>query len=584
MRWRTVRALASLSPRSPDPGPELRADVRFLGGPGASTWLRAADGAGLAVAVVAGFIAVGIGVVRPSVLPAALSLGAAFAVGTWYAVGALPGLLATARRSAALGLAPALVARMTLGMRVEPTVEAAVDAGRTLDGALGDALDGHARAAAGTGRSGLAAFADAWGAEFPALDRACALLRTAAASAPGRRDRTLDRATDAVLEGSRDRAAAFATDLRAPAAALYAFGVLLPTALVGVLPAARAAGLGVGLPVLALIYDLLLPGVLCVAGAWLVARRPVVFPVRPVPRSHPERQPWRRSIGLGVGAGVAAGLSGAVVLAPWFGPVAGLAAGVGTALTHQFRPIVAVRERVRELERGLPDALSFVGGRVADGTAVERALAEAADRLDGPVGSFLRRGVDRGERLGATVEASFDGALTTLPSDRASRAVSLFAVAAREGPPAGDPLARWADHLDRLDAVEREARRDVARVAGTLSNTAAVFGPLVAGVTVALAGRLAAGVGGGVAAGTGGAGTTTTAATSGSTAATTLPVAGLGLVVGGYVLWSAAVLPAIAVGLERGFDPAVVGRRVGRSLPLAAAAFGAAYVLTATVA
>jgi hypothetical protein len=236
--------------------------------------------------------------------------------------------------------------------------------------------------------------------------------------------------------------------------------------------------------------------------------------------------------------------------------------------------VVAVREEVRELERGLPDALSFVGGRVADGTAVERALAEAAERIDGPAGPFLERGVHRSERLGTTIEAAFSDALARLPSDRASRTVSLFALAAREGPPAGDPLVRWADHLERLDAVERDARRDVAQVAGTLSNTATVFGPLVAGVTVGLAGRLATGAGNAHL----GPGTTAVPAT---TATTTLPVGGLGLVVGVYVLWSAAVLPAVAVGLERGFDPAVVGLRVGRTLPLAAATFGAAFVVTA---
>jgi len=581
MRWHVVRTLATLSPRRPIPDEELAAAAGFIDGPNAATWLRAADGAGLVGTGLAALVTLGVALVRPPLLSVALPLCGALGLGSWYALRGLPELLATARRSAALGVAPTLVARMALRMRIEPTLESAVDAGRGLDGPLGESLARHARAAAGTGRTGLGAFAAEWRDEFSALGRACSLLRTAAATPPDRRGRALDRAIDAVLEGTRDRAASFATALRGPAAALYAFGVLLPTALVGVLPAARAAGLAVGLPLLAVLYDLLLPVVLCVAGAWLVARRPVAFPVRPVPRSHPERFPWRRSLALGIGAGGGAAVVGRLVLAPWFAPVAGLGVGVGTALTHQFRPAVGVRERVRELERGIPDALSFVGGRVADGTAVERTLAEAADGLDGPVGEFLEEGVRRGERLGTTVEGSFDGALAALPSDRASRAVSLFAVAAREGAPAGDSLVRWADHLERLDELEREARRDVARVTGTLSNTATVFGPLVAGVTVGLAGRLAARAGTSAGTATGGANAATV---PGATAPTTLPAGGLGLVVGGYVLWSAVVLPAIAVGLERGFDPAVVGRRVGRSLPLAAATFGAAYLLTAAVA
>ena len=357
MSWRPIRALASLSPRTPTPDEEFATAVRFVGGPDPATWLRAADGAGLLAGGLGVPVVVGVTVARPGLLPVVASLWGLLALGAWHGVRALPVFLATARRSAALGLAPALVARMALRMRVEPTPEAAVDAGRGFDGPLGEALDRHARAAAGTGRTGLGPFAEEWGTEFPALGRGCSLLRTAAAVPPGRRGRALDRAVEAVLDGTRDRAASFAAGLRAPAAALYAFGVLLPTALVGVLPAARAAGLGFGLPLLALVYDLFLPCVLCVAGAWLVARRPVAFPVRAVPRSHPERLPWRRSIGLGAGVGFAAAVVGSVGLAPWFGPLAGLAVGVGAALTHQFRPVVAVRERVRELERGLPDAL-----------------------------------------------------------------------------------------------------------------------------------------------------------------------------------------------------------------------------------
>ena len=71
---------------------------------------------------------------------------------------------------------------------------------------------------------------------------------TAATTGAGERARTLDRAMDAVLDGTRDRMAAFADDVQGPATAVYAFGVLLPLALVSVLPAARAAGLPATLP------------------------------------------------------------------------------------------------------------------------------------------------------------------------------------------------------------------------------------------------------------------------------------------------------------------------------------------------
>jgi len=100
-----------------------------------------------------------------------------------------------------------------------------------------------------------------------------------------------------------------------------------------------------------------------------------------------------------------------------------------------------------------------------------------------------------------------------------------------------------ADHVEDLQRVEREARRELASVTGTLRNTAAIFGPLVGGATVALADGMAAG-----------------------TLGDPLPTAALGVAVSTYVLLMAAVLTALATGLERGFDRGLVGYRVGLAL------------------
>jgi hypothetical protein len=112
-----------------------------------------------------------------------------------------------------------------------------------------------------------------------------------------------------------------------------------------------------------------------------------------------------------------------------------------------------------------------------------------------------------------------------------------------------------ADHVDDLQRVEREARRELASVTGTLRNTAGVFGPLVGGATVALADGMATG-----------------------TLGEPLPTAALGLAVGGYVLLLAAILAALATGLERGFDRALVGYRVGLALLSAVGSFLAGFV------
>jgi hypothetical protein len=112
--------------------------------------------------------------------------------------------------------------------------------------------------------------------------------------------------------------------------------------------------------------------------------------------------------------------------------------------------------------------------------------------------------------------------------------------------------------------VEERARQDLERVCGTLASTGRVFGPLVAGATVALADGMA-----GDAAFVPGGGE---------------PLPWLGLAVGAYALLMAGILSTLAVGLRRGLDGPLVGYHVGRALVLATTSLLVAYALASTVA
>jgi hypothetical protein len=504
----------------------------------------------------------------------------------------LPALRERLRRARAAGSVPRLIGRLALRARLDPTPEAAAAAGADGDGPLADRLAAHVRRARGRQAAGLESFAAAHADELPGLARAVRQVAAATEAPAPERERRLDRATTAATDAVRERAATAAASLRGPVTAVYAFGVLLPLALVGVLPALAAAGVpGGGLLVaVVLVYDLLLPAALVVATAWLLARRPVAFPRAPVPASHPARPDGpERAVLVGVGVALVAGAAAFLTpaLPAWAAPVAAVG-GAGAGLAVHHRPAVAVRERAAATEAGLPDALVAVGRRVAAGTAVERAVAEAADSLGDPVGPAFAAAAARGRELGVDVETALlgtGGPLADLPSPRVERAVRTLGLAAREGAPAGDLLVETGEHLGELRRVTERSRRETARLTGTLANTAAIFGPLVGGVTVALAGGTA-GRATGLAGATvgGGGGTTGTAAASASTGVgATLPVAGLGLAVGGYVLLLAALLTALATGLRHGADRARVGYRVGLALPTAAAVYCVAIVVGGAV-
>ncbi|WP_241964424.1 type II secretion system protein [Halorubrum sp. 48-1-W] len=552
------------------------------------TGYRLGVGAGLCLVVV-GTLAAG--------TTAGLLAGVAGGLTATHAVHRGPVWLATLRRTRALGATPGLVGRLVLRMRLDPSTERAVRfAARTGRGPLADGLSQHERRCVNGPTSGLREFAREWGEWFPAIERATTLVRTAASAPPERRGRCLDRALETTLSGTTERLAAFVGDVQGPVSALYAFGVLLPLALVALLPAAAASGVAIPPSVVAGTYLLVLPTALLAAAAWLLSKRPVAFPPPRIDGDHPDVPDGHaHAVLAGVGTGSVAAVVAGRFVAPWAVPIAGVGVGVGVALVVAVRPRRAVLAEVTAIESGLPDAMTIVGGDVAEGVSVERATANAGGKLDGATGELFELAAGRSDTLRVDVREAFTGdggPAATVPSPRVHGAVALLAVAAREGRPAGDVLLELADQLERLRELERDARRQLATVTGTLSNTAALFAPLVGGATIALATGIET-------AGTGGFGTTVglaadplatdpiaagdaagaASATEGNgDAGTVLPVPVLGRIVGTYVLLLAAILTALATGLERGFDATLVAYRVGIALPTAATTYLVAFV------
>ncbi|MGQ4555747.1 type II secretion system protein [Halobellus sp. GM3] len=573
---RLARALASWYPDAagePEPTTELHRSLAFLESDlRGETVVRA----GYVAAVPVSVFALCTLLLAVPALPAAATVpaSAGIGLGATHAVHRLPVAAAALRRTRALGDAPGLVARAALRLRLEATPErAAVFAARTGEGPLARSLAAHTERTLAGPAAGFDAFAAEWRPWFAAIERATSLLSAAVDAPPDERDRALDRALETVLDGTRTEMAEFAGDVRGPASGIYAFGVLLPLALVGVLPAARAGGVSVPATAFVALYDVLLPVGLVAAGAWLLLQRPVAFAPARVTAAHPDVPAGlARSAAAGAG-GVALGFAAGSLVASWAGPIAAVGIGVGAALTAHFRPMAAVRRDVRAVESGLADATAVIGRRVGAGESVETAIESAAAATTGRTSELFDDAAGVQRRLRVGVHRAFlgdHGALEHVPSPRARSTASLLAVAAREGRPAGPTLVTLADHLTELRRVEAEARRELASITGTLGHTAALFGPLVGGATVAMAAQMAAS----------GATAAESASLAGSAApgAATLAPSTLGTAVGVYVLSLAAILTTVATGLDRGLDRTLIGYRVGVALLSATAAFLAAFL------
>ncbi|WP_049934091.1 hypothetical protein [Halarchaeum acidiphilum] len=424
--------------------------------------------------------------------------------------------------------------------------------------ALADALTRAVRATAGTPETPLDAVAPTL--PTPGLRRAVALVRAAVETPAADRGRVLDRALSAAHDATERHVRTGTRAVRGPVNAVYAFGVILPLALVGLVPVAPAAGVALPLGLVAVCYDAVLPLALLAVAAWALANRPAVFPAGRADATADRDR--RRAVLAGLGAGALAALGCVALGVAWALPVSVPCCAVGVALAVATRASVAVDERADAVADGLPDVTAVVGRRLAAGDPPETAVAAVGDALPGPAGELFAA-ADRTRRaLGRPLDAAFFGRRGVIGPEHGPRVagtVRLVLDAATGGAAGGRVLTEVADGLDAVHRLETEARADLADLVDTLVRTGGLFAPAIAGATVTLAGHV------GTFAGTGAA----------------LPVPTLGLIVGAYVAWSAVVLTALAVCLDRGVRPAPLCHRVGSCLASAGACYACAAAATA---
>lgn len=548
----TIRGLARLYPYEVDPSAELADALSFLGTDiGPETVVRGGYGAGIAsLSLAVPLSALGIGVLPTLLVTVAVSIVVV------HAVHSTPGLVAAFRRTETLGEVPNLIGRAVLRMQIQPSTEAAVRfAADTGYGPLSENLSAHIDRSMGTPRTGIISFAEEWAAWFPAVRRSAHLLETAQDAPEAERNRTLDRALSAILDGTRTQMADFTARIRGPSTALYAFGVMIPLALVALVPAAALAGYPVSIWFFVITYNLVLPVVLIAASVWLLVRRPVAFPPPRVTREHPDvpDRLWLRVV-WGPIVGAPAYLMTLAWGPAYLAPVAGVGFGLSGLLIALFRPVILVRNYVRAVEEHLTDALYLVGRQVAEGEAVESVIQGAGDRVPGETGAVFAHAAGLQRRLHVGVEEAFlgeYGALRNVPSPRAHSTAGLLAIASREGKPAGRAIVSMADHLEELQEVENETKRQLAQVTSTLDHTASYFGPMVGGATVALADIIVE---------------QDIDLGETQTVAEPLPTDQLGIVVGVFVILLCFILVPLSITLRHGLDRAMIGYHVGRSL------------------
>lgn len=368
-------------------------------------------------------------------------------------------------------------------------------------------------------------FASEWGEWSTHFKRAIHLIRSSLGE-PDEAQRiiTLNRALDVVLEGTKNIMDEFASKLHAPTTVLYSIGVMIPLALVAMLPAASVIGYRINTFELALIYNLLLPVITFIYAYSILLKRPAAFTPPQIPASHeslPSQKQRYTTAAISITVGTVIALPGFLYLAlsipeiksqliAWnasiialtqlnsFLPATlpiiwGIAAAISIYCIGIYLPYKQIRDRIRKMEGEFSDALYILGKRISEGKSAEEAFAYTSETMEGSEIAAIFSSIAYNFAAMRTTmkEALFDeefGALKEVYSDRILATMKLFIESVQKSnEAAGIALVKLADHLKELQAVEEKIKRALYTMTSMMRTTAVIFAPLIGGVTLALA-------------------------------------------------------------------------------------------------
>lgn len=346
----------------------------------------------------------------------------------------------------------------------------------------------------------LTGFAGNWGRYSDHFKRAVFIIK----SSTGEKEEAmriiaLNRALEVVLAGTRSLMSTFSSSLHSPTLILYSIFVMVPLALVAMLPAASVIGLRINVLEMALTYDMLFPLVTLLYAHSILLKRPAAFAPPEIPES---------GIPAGMRKSMWAVLSlmaGVTVSTPYFiipqcllplpntiFPVWGLTAAVSIYCIGVYGPYKKVRDEIIAMENDFADSLFILGRRISEGRSPEDGFEYTARAVKGTaIGTAYARASFNIRCLRSTLyDAVLDpehGAFSSVYSGRIRATIGMLVESSgKSGDVAGNSVIRLADHLKELQSIEDEIRKMLNTMTGMLKATCIIFAPFIGGVTLAL--------------------------------------------------------------------------------------------------
>ncbi len=436
-----------------------------------------------------------------------------------------PEILANRVKTKSLGRSPEAVNYLVMSMRLSPSLSKAVafaadSADEPIASGLKKVLWNIYMRKYDSVEESFLAFAYDWGEINEDFKRSLYAIRSSTLERSDEgRTRTLEKAQEIVLEGTKRKIEDFASSLQAPTTVLFALGILLPMIIGAMLPmmslsVPSGASLGAttnitpnrsqdigGAITIILLMNAVFPMVSFLYAYHILGKRPGTA-TPPDVRSELTVSDKRAIVSISAALVLGFGVLGIPYLRQYLGDFSTLLGpvwillGIGFALGLYFRATSKSQKRkrdeIKKMEEEFPDALFKLGSRIAEGEPLETALGKVADSMRGSGCAELF------EKIAYTIsvtrstpeEAMFGedlGVLNDLPS-RTIRATMKTVIEStkKDAQNAGTIIINISNYLRDMKKVEHDIRTSLNQTVSMMKSTGLLFAPLVMGITASL--------------------------------------------------------------------------------------------------
>lgn len=361
----------------------------------------------------------------------------------------------------------------------------------------------------------LISFANQWGKNSEYFKRSLHLVKSSV-NEPDEAQRliTLNKSLDIVLDGTKTMMDSFSARLRTPTYVLYSIFILIPLALVALIPAVSIVGVRIDTVTLVLIYNIVLPLATFFYSEYILLQRPATFAPPHISDRHPElsgiSSTKKMTVAGALIVGAFVGASGYILLfmgnpfgiisleamsgllPPTFPVVWAITSIITIYCLGVYTPYKKIRDGIKQIESEFADALFILGRRISEGRSAEEAFGHTSETMKGAKIGEIFADVSKnltGIRTtlhGAIFNEEY-GAFRDVYSDRVHTTMRMFTESVhKSNEAAGMAIIKLADHLKELQEVEDNIKRSLYDVTSTMRATAMIFAPLIGGVTLAL--------------------------------------------------------------------------------------------------